>query len=338
MTVENVVYFLGAGFSAPLGLPTISDFILRAKDQHILDQRGNPSFEAVFKAIDRLARVGMAYSAQLDNIEEVLSILEVDAFLGEPSLREVFQDFIRGVIRYRTPQMLFSLEALRDNWQQNLFGITDKTKGYGYFVAAIQLLRFARPVEVVECNRAEQSEKRYDVITANYDCVLENVCEYVSEHLAPSLPVRFREFPTEDASLPTLAKLHGSVANGDIVPPTWSKGAHPDIAPRWRLARETLRRAQHLRFIGYSLPEADSYVRYLLKSAALETPHLKTIDVMCQDPTGEVQKRYEEFVTFPRFRFANKDFGVFLSQLGIATDPPTPPWRMVEQAHWNAFF
>lgn len=64
-----------------------------------------------------------------------------------------------------------------------------------------------------------------------------------------------------------------------------------------------LAEANHIRIIGYSLPTADAYVKYLLKAAVIHAPHLKSIDVLCLDNTGEVRGRYERFVEFDRFRF-----------------------------------
>jgi hypothetical protein len=55
-----------------------------------------------------------------------------------------------------------------------------------------------------------------------------------------------------------LAKLHGSIHTGDIVPPTWAKGNHPSIATTWKVANQILKDSNHIRFIGYSLPVADS--------------------------------------------------------------------------------
>ena len=33
--MDNIVYFLGAGFSAPLGVPTMRNFIVKSKDMFV---------------------------------------------------------------------------------------------------------------------------------------------------------------------------------------------------------------------------------------------------------------------------------------------------------------
>jgi hypothetical protein len=102
-----------------------------------------------------------------------------------------------------------------------------------------------------------------------------------------------------------LAKLHGSVDTDTIVPPTWNKALNQDLLDSWKLAFELLAEANHIRIIGYSLPTADAYVKYLLKAAVIRAPHLKSIDVLCLDHDGAVRDRYERFVEFDRFRFVS---------------------------------
>jgi hypothetical protein len=335
--MERVVYILGAGFSAPLGLPLVSNFLERARDQHILEKKGNASFDQVFEHIDRLARIKNTYTADLDNIEEILSILEIDALIGEPTLRDTFQDFIRSVIAYRTPTMRLEAQLTAGDWQWGLFGTDSNVRLYGYFVAALQRLRFGWTDGSVTMSRIVNADVSYDVVTANYDCILENACAFLNSTCKATTKVEFRMLPDEPDTSPTLAKLHGSASGGALVPPTWSKGSDPAIAPRWDLARRVLGRAQHIRFIGYSLPEGDSNVRYLLKSAALESRHLKSIDVVCLDPGNDVFARYQAFIKHRKFRFEAIDTISLLGYIGGPTDPPTEPWRMLEQAHKNVF-
>lgn len=60
-----------------------------------------------------------------------------------------------------------------------------------------------------------------------------------------------------------------------------------------------------MRILGYSLPESDSYIKYLLRAAIVASPyqHLKTIDVLCRDSDGTTRKRYDAFIRFPGYRF-----------------------------------
>jgi len=79
------------------------------------------------------------------------------------------------------------------------------------------------------------------------------------------------------------------------------------------LAYQLLADATQLRIIGYSLPTADAYVKYLLKSAVIKDPHLKKIDVICRDPDGSVEKRYNDFIKFDYYNFVGADVDTYLS-------------------------
>ncbi len=50
MSIQRVAYLLGAGFSAPLGLPVMSNFLAKAKDLYFEDQeRYEQSHEEFFR-------------------------------------------------------------------------------------------------------------------------------------------------------------------------------------------------------------------------------------------------------------------------------------------------
>ncbi len=119
--------------------------------------------------------------------------------------------------------------------------------------------------------------------------------------------------------MPVLSKLHGSVDLDLIIPPTWAKGTTPEITMTWRNAFQILKESNHLRFIGYSLPTADAYIKYLIKSAAIQSKHLKSIDVICLDLDGSVKQRYDEIIKFTDYRFANKNTSLYLKELYDST-------------------
>jgi hypothetical protein len=137
------------------------------------------------------------------------------------------------------------------------------------------------------------STVRYSVVSLNYDLVVERAAGMIKDAFpegpGPGLSTR----TDEDAGAAViLAKLHGSVDPLTIVPPTWSKGHAPDVREQWKRAWSALSSANEIRILGYSLPTTDSNVRFLLKAAINATPHLKHVDVICQDD-GDVRARYD---------------------------------------------
>src|ERR1043166_4744195 len=102
---EHVVYFLGAGFSAPLGLPVTATFLARARDMFAADPQSYKHFKGVFDQIRALAVAKNYYVSDQHNIEEILSILEMESHVGGVDKTDEFARLITDVIRYHTPRM-----------------------------------------------------------------------------------------------------------------------------------------------------------------------------------------------------------------------------------------
>ena len=160
------------------------------------------------------------------------------------------------------------------------------------------------------------------VISLNYDLVLEFTSDALCSRnqRSPNQPLPNLVVANGNQSLDSsfgrsLVKLHGCLKKGDIVPPTWNKHlSNPGIRNVWAKAHGLLTDANHIRVLGYSLPEGDNYIKYLLRSAVADNKHLKSFDVVCLDRDGSVQTRYERFVTFPKWRFKSGDITDYLDK------------------------
>ncbi len=325
--MEKVCYVLGAGFSAPLGLPLMSDFLIKAKDMYFSDPAKYPHVKEVIDSINAMSSCKIYFNADLLNIEEILSIIEMKSYLDGSTLKDSFLRFIKDVISYYTPPMKPYGASLprQHKWYDFIFGQTGSTwRIFGVFIASLFNLRFEiKKVPMVTYGTDRlflatkfQATSSYSIVTLNYDIVPETICKFIQENYKTEQPITFlRSFNNQPYSWekPALAKLHGSIDNDIIIPPTWSKGSHEEIASDWKMAFNLINSCNHLRFIGYSLPDADAYVRYLLKSAVLNAAHLKTINVICHDPSGEVKKRFDAFICFNFYRFVNAKTEEYLS-------------------------
>jgi hypothetical protein len=78
-----------------------------------------------------------------------------------------------------------------------------------------------------------------------------------------------------------------------IAPPTWSKSEYYNVlSPVWSCAANELSDAENIFVIGYSLPESDSFFRYLYALGTVGTTLLKRFWVFDPDETGSVEKRF----------------------------------------------
>lgn len=337
--MEKVVYFTGAGFSAPLGLPVMGNFYFKSWDMYSENPEKYKHFEEIFKEIQRISVTKNYYSGDLFNVEEILSILEMRAQLEGSKLRQAFVQYLCDVVQFHTPE-LKPYGRLASNWHEFLFGEPKSIyRRIATFVANIFNLTVDQvgdvnrdPKERFLLQRRETDGCRYAIVTVNYDRVVEQVVDYVNANFTSldghSIVFASLENIEKNAwNLPALVKLHGSVDSGTVVPPTWSKGVHKEILLAWRSAHALLREATQIRILGYSLPLADANVKYLLKSSVTESPHLKAIDVICWDADGGVKTRYKSFVEFRDFRFRSAKledyFGAIIEAIGEARKLPT---------------
>ncbi len=327
--MEKVVYILGAGFSAPLGLPVMSNFLEKSKDQYFKNPDRYKYFRKVFSSINKLSVAKNYYDTNLWNIEEILSILEMQSYLKRSNqLRLTFLDYLKDVIEYYTPSIPNPRPGL--NPPQALFGEVDQQIYWGTFVAA--LLGYPSLDYRVDMAKPTDQLVQYSVISLNYDLVLENFAERIRSNRHNTQ--EFQRGKRSENKTP-LAKIHGSINTKDMIPPTWNKGlSSKTMLTDWHLAYELLKTATQIRIIGYSLPSTDTYIKYLLRTAIVECFNLKRIDVICLDTDGTVQRRYDEFIQYPNYRFKSVDITQYLK---VHSDTFNNRTRLIGQINYLEF-
>jgi hypothetical protein len=261
---------------------------------------------------------------------------------------EPFIHYLKSVIVHHTPAVsAFGYGApLPENWQDRFCGSEFPYNLYATFCACLlNIVAEDHQVRTGSTNRdrftverAGDASTRYSVVTVNYDTLLENIAEFFrTEYNGDVHFVRDSSAALNWEENTYLAKLHGSAEEGGIVPPTWNKILHPEILQTWQMAHKILSQATQIRVIGYSLPDTDTYVRYLLKAAALIAPHLKCIDVLCLDSGGHVRRRYDEFVTLPTYRFVNGSVTDYLGSLAGRRTGERMVYAELEEVHARYF-
>ncbi|HSE67070.1 MAG TPA: hypothetical protein VLB12_08795 [Gemmatimonadales bacterium] len=254
--MRQIVYLLGAGFSAPLGLPVMANFLEKAKDQYYDTHDKFEHFGAVLKTISQMHVAKSYYATDAFNIEDILSILDMQGRLVGSHYGESFTRFLTDVISYHTPEPQ-ALVSAPQSWSDVVFW-PGSWRAYGPFVAALLGQRFVRspqfdPSSITatsySCEPDAEAGVEYSVITLNYDLVLEKAAGYLrTRHKCAGGFTR-----GSDNEGTRLAKLHGSIDTGDIVPPTWSKSLSPaSIGGAWERAYSILKKANDLRIIGFA--------------------------------------------------------------------------------------
>jgi NAD-dependent SIR2 family protein deacetylase len=96
-----------------------------------------------------------------------------------------------------------------------------------------------------------------------------------------------------------------------IVPPTLfkSRDLTPDpLKQTWERAEKALMETEHLVFCGYSFPDADMHVKFLLKSVQTKRSDRLKVTVLNRTPKSDEEGRYKRFL------------GANIRYLGIAFD------------------
>jgi len=333
--MDNILYIIGAGFSAPLGLPVINNFLRASKDIYQRDPENYAHFTRIFEKIDGMGKAKNYMNCNLFNIEEILSILEMESYLTSADCSEEFTKYIADVVTYYTPPLVPSskkeshtgsrlIDWEMQSWYQTLFEPTQGNRllqSYFEFISMLFNLTFRRQEKTATCCSTSSPPFRYGIVSLNYDLVIETITEQINEHFSPEYQLQVDFEPTDDDCYAqdyhlSLAKLHGSLDPLTIVPPTWNKTRKPEIQKSWKLAQQLISKANYIRFLGCSLAPSDHYLRYLLLSGILGSLNLKGIKVVCLgNDKSDVEQNYRSLFNFPGFDFRISDIKEYLQDL-----------------------
>ncbi len=290
---QNVVFFIGAGFSAPIGLLVMSNFINKVKDLYFSDVEKYSEISKTLKLIEKYSCIKNIMNIDLLNIEDLLSISYMESLINKRSrLLNHINDFIRIIITSYTPD-------------KAIYGVIS----FVNFVLNIKLKKSTAYVKddsgfskyyMNSPNGKQHKNASYGIISLNYDLIIEQALKELSKlHGIYFIKTGIHNI-LDDQYLITknitgtgipMAKLHGSI-DRNIVPPTWNKNINNDIREDWVLATQLLSNATHVIFLGYSLPSTDNYIKFLLASSLNCNKKLKNISIITLDNDGETERRY----------------------------------------------
>jgi hypothetical protein len=108
-----------------------------------------------------------------------------------------------------------------------------------------------------------------------------------------------------------------------IVPPTWNKTHyHGSLANVWRVAAQSLAAARDIFVFGYSLPETDSFFRYLFATGTISESRIRRFFVF--DPDQRAEERYARLLgpsLHGRFKFYKLAFKEAVKHLANHFNP-----------------
>lgn len=317
----KTTYIVGAGFSRYANLPLMNDFYFHSKDVYtkLSLESDKKAFQKVFQYFDEFSKVKHIMNADFYNIEELLSIIEMDAFInGNKVILKEYLTYLKRVIEISSP----SIETPEGDYE---IGNKINTEIYTNFIMAVYGVKLT---DLRSGNNYYDRDPDNDngIISLNYDTILEKCLRRLNKQNSFNLGEGYKSFDyeygineelvqytyTNKPRYPKLklAKIHGSInfikdELPIIVPPTWNKTSNSNMQSVWKLAHSILTNSDQIIFIGYSLPETDLYVKYLLISGIKNCYNLKNVTVICPDDKGIIKGRYEKFFDI---NYRNKAF------------------------------
>ncbi|MGJ4748403.1 hypothetical protein ACQV5M_18720 [Leptospira sp. SA-E8] len=299
--MKNILYFTGAGFSAPLGIPVMSNFVQKSKDLYQEDNVKYADFSKIFALIDDLSKIKLHIELDLRNIEDIFSLLEMKHFIeGNSDSLKLYKKYIEDTITSLTPTSILkeNIENI-GNWQE--FWITYKDKNDFSSVNIASFIKYLCGIDlgknfvsgrgnVVSSSVRTNRNYKYSLVTLNYDLFPELCIDFINENYPNSNGNKYYISSEKDSQLQYI-KLHGSVG-GNINLPSWNKVGNAPESQSWKAAFELLKDANEIRILGYSLPDTDAYVKYLFGIALRDSFNLQKIDVITLDSDGKTKERF----------------------------------------------
>jgi hypothetical protein len=317
------------------------------------------SFKLVFNLIADLEGVYSKSNINLNNIEAVFGAIEMGLIIGRLGnitskeeilkLKEALITLIVRTldlsIRYPLKRVIKQHHALDSEYERYTLEPTESYRKFVDFIDKIQKKGLSCSVITFNYDIAldvalQRKNKGYSYCLYDTDRLFKDTVKLLKLHGS----VNWIKEETDniraidvDKLIPTDLRLfdddpkeHRIILSNDIermgesafiVPPTWNKtGYYNPIQKIWSQAAKELSEARAIYTFGYSLPESDSFFRYLYALSTNSKTRLRRFWVF--DPDSRVEDRYKSLIgrgTEDRFRFFDEKFSDALGRF-IGTD------------------
>jgi len=319
---ENL-FILGAGASAESGAPLMGNFLDIAEDLlRAGEVEEKNEFSKVFEVISRLQNVFAKSNLNLDNIEAIFGAIEMARIIKKldsysvAEIEEIRNALVILIVNTLERKINYPVANRQvfptDSYKQFVDLLKDKNMKdvsiitFNYDVALDYAL-YRHGEHVNYC--LDESSSRGIKLLKLHGSVNWARCNECSRIIPFDLEKYFSKFHWDIFSEETKVRLSMSKdlehlrgfhehSNFDkipvLVPPTWNKTEyHGNLTNVWNHAAYELSCARNIYVFGYSLPETDSFFRYLFALGTIGDSRIRRFWVFDPDNSGLVQKRYE---------------------------------------------
>lgn len=346
----KTVFILGAGASKRAGAPLMFDFLDTARKVSLSNEVANrAAFEEVFDAQSELQGVFAKSRLDIDNIEVLFGAVEMGQLIRKFGLRDADKiaqlrnSLVALIVETLEISMRFPVKNERINpagsygpFVEMLTRLRGETGKFGQPELAFTTFNYdlgldhalsyynldfdyclaeASAINIGR-NVTQPYLKLHGSINWGYCKECKKIIPYSFRDSSPNkvflLDVKdmvFRLGSRISEKLHCDKPLEGPPV---LIPPTWNKtGYHQDLTHVWQKAAQVLGAAENIFVIGYSLPESDSFFRYLYALGSQSKQLIKRFWVFNPDQDGTVEPRFQALVgqgIANRFRFFKDTF------------------------------
>lgn len=354
--MAETVFILGAGASKGCGAPLMLEFLDEARRLWARpDLSSNDHFRTVFKTIGQLQQVHSKAQLDIVNVESVFAALDMGYLLRKfpgfetadeiakaiESFKHVIVETIESNVKvHRNDRGVFWVPGEYHDFSNLVHGLLKRQREkcpvaivtFNYDIA-LDLALCAKQAVIDYCfGDAEDSHPGEVKVMKLHGSLNWRQCPECGQvlpwQIASALSSshnpaqRFREDEFRVRFGEHFRVLPGHCDKPVppvpfLVPPTWNKGLqYTAISAVWANAAAELGEAENIYVIGYSLPESDSFFRYLYALGAVGDSPLQRFWVF--NPDARVEERFRSLLgpgALARFRFFPVVFGDAIREL-----------------------
>lgn len=316
MNDDKIIFFFGAGASAVEGAPIASDLLTEAFRKFPYDERVN----RVKEFLEEFYLNDCSNESTIPTFEEILSPIDISLQKQEQfskkwnykKLTELRDDLIYCICSILEDK-LWTQNLYHSKLVNNLFNDKKKWNKYAFFSLNYDILLDNALIPLGDKTSNQYIDIDYGIEFRNEGIDWRKPRERKIHLLKLHGSLNWLYCPTCNSIRITPKEkgvmrifTHSEVCENDqsdqralIIPPTWQKVYdNPYLVSIWLEAERILRKASKVVFVGYSLPESDVHIKYLMKKSLFRNrgPHPEIIVI---DRDGKDEKS-DEFLRYKR--------------------------------------
>lgn len=337
------VYILGAGASFESGAPLMNNFLDIAEDllrKGTFDEDAE-KIELVFDLISELQIVHSKAQLDLNNIESLYGVIEMGIILGRLTSKSSdaakYKEALTTLIsRTLVKSMLFPIVVKPGIQDTPMFR---SSESYGQFAellinekaggGSVLTFNYDLGLELALAFYNKKVNYRLNDDDSGFNLLklhgsinwytnsqakeikflsLEDARKFIQKEFYNGEYKENERYPFDiNRYLNIDIANKGQDLETVIIPPTWNKTEYQGQLTRvWEAAADHLSNAQNIYILGYSLPESDSFFRYLFALGTISKNRIRNIIVYNPEDSGETEDRFRRLFglsTESRFKY-----------------------------------